>query len=206
MPKQHMSQVLLSPVLIDDSWHDNKVVSGISTLPEYGYNKVKRRIGKDRLEFTVPAALKSYQNYMGGVDNFDQIRDSAGGCSKGIKKTHKWFQKIILALFDAGIAQGSIAHNMFAKSRRGINRELKPVPIYHYQQFLVSNMLAFQGFRETRLSASSQSPSSSISESDSSVMSSEVQNFKWHLFLKKDPRLDVHLLDPLVKYADWKRI
>ena len=129
-------------------WNDNKVVSGISTLPEYGYDKVKRRVGKDIKEFKLPGSLKSYQKYMSGVDNFDQIRDSGGGCSKGIKKTNKWFQKIILALLDAGVAQGSIAHNMFAKSQRGMKARLKAVPIFTYQKFLAKMMVNFSGFRE----------------------------------------------------------
>lgn len=182
-------------------WNDNKVVSGISTLPEYGYEKVNRRVRSDIIEFTVPAALKSYQTYMGGVDNFDQIRDSAGGCAKGIKKTHKWFQKILLALLDAGLAQGSIAHNMFSKSRRGIKKGLKAVPIFTYQQFLARDMINFRGFMETR-SASNQSPPSTVDEIDIDVVPRVRYRITKDMYFQRSQYLAAMFPDHRVRYAD----
>ena len=162
-------------------WNDNKVVSGLSTLPEYGFSLVRRRVGRDISEFNAPASLVSYQTYMGGVDKYDQIRDSCGGFGKGIKKTHKWFQKILLALMDAGVANASIAHNMFAKSRRGIRAEATAVPISVFQQFLCREMLKFKGFAETPANTPA---TAEVTVDD--IDPSEVQNFKGHVFSKEN--------------------
>ena len=116
-------------------------MSGASSLAAYGDAEVPRRVGAQLHQFQAPAALRQYQLYMGGVDRNDQFRENGAGFFKGIKKTGKWYQKVLLAFLDIGVVQASIAHNMFAESPRGMNAGLRRTPIYVFQRVLARDLL-----------------------------------------------------------------
>ena len=129
--------------ILAGQWNDSKVVSFISTLGEYDIVKVKRRIKKDRIEFDVPEPLRTYQRHMGGVDKNDQIKECAGGTSKGIRKIHKWHKTVNLAIMDVGIVNSSIAWNMKAVTPEGVKLGLKQAPIFDFQTYLADEMIKF---------------------------------------------------------------
>ena len=129
--------------ILAGQWNDNKVVPFISTLGEYDIVKVKRRVKKKKIEFDVPEPLRSYQRHMGGVDKNDQIKECAGGISKGIRKTHKWFKAVNLAIMDIGIVNSSIAWNMKAVTLEGVNLGLNQAPINDFQTYLADEMINF---------------------------------------------------------------
>ena len=64
-------------------WHDNKVVSVVSTLGVAGKVDVQQRSGQSIINVSTEKYVKEYQEYMGGVDRGDQIRETgAGFCRK----------------------------------------------------------------------------------------------------------------------------
>ena len=130
--------------ILAGQWNDNKVVPFISTLCEYNIVKVKRRVKREKIEFDVPEPLRTYQRHMGGVDKNDQIKECAGGTSKGIRKSHKWFKMVNLAIMDIGIVNSSIAWNMNAVTPEGIKLGLNQAPIFDFQTFLADEMINFE--------------------------------------------------------------
>ena len=60
-------------------WHDNKIVSVVSTLGVAGKVDVQRRSGQSVINVSTEKCVKNYQEYMGGVDRGDQIRETGAG-------------------------------------------------------------------------------------------------------------------------------
>ena len=64
-------------------WHNNKVVSVVSTLGVRGKVCIQRRSGANILELDTEMCAREYQLGMGGVDRGDQMRETgAGFCRK----------------------------------------------------------------------------------------------------------------------------
>ena len=129
--------------ILAGQWSDSKVVAFISTLCEYDVVQVKRRIKRNKVDFDVPRALRTYQQHMGGVDKNDQIKECAGGFSKGIRKIHKWYKTVNLAIMDVGVVNSSIAHNMKAVTKEGIELGLMQATINDFQTYLADDMINF---------------------------------------------------------------
>ena len=81
-------------------WQDNKTVSVISTNCQPGEGVVKRR-QKDgsKKSFPCPINIIDYNQYMGGVDHNDQIRQYYSVRLK----SHKFYRYVFWFLFDATI-------------------------------------------------------------------------------------------------------
>ncbi len=125
-------------------WNDNKVVSFISTLGISGSVTVKRRVGKDFVEFQVEEALKRYtrDNYMGGVDNMDKDKKLGGSFTK-FAHFKKWYKMGLLGVFDFMIVNGRIAWNMSAEDDHcRVRRFVKSN--WEFRLILAQQMIRFQ--------------------------------------------------------------
>jgi hypothetical protein len=91
-------------------WNNNKVVSFISTLGVSGLVPIKRRVGKDFVEFQIEEALKRYtwDNFMGGVDNIDKDKKIGGSFGKKAM-FKKWYLTGLMGLFDFMLVNGRVA-------------------------------------------------------------------------------------------------
>ena len=126
--------------MIAGQWNDNKVVSFISTIPEFGIVDVQRRKGRELLNLKVPKPLKSYQENMGGVDRGDQIREtSGGGFCKGLNKAGKWYKLPCLGIMDFGTLNSSQGWNM--EAAKDADNNIHKCTYLQYQTCMTVDML-----------------------------------------------------------------
>ena len=94
------SSMIMSVVLFGQ-WHDNKIVSFISSLGVSGMVTVSRRIGSKKVLFDTEEALKVYicDNFMKGVDNVDKDKNIGGSFTK-TELLEKWYCMGLLGIFD----------------------------------------------------------------------------------------------------------
>ena len=96
-------------------WHDNKVVTVVSTLGVGGIVPVKRRFGADIIDLSTKKCVREYQKFMGGVDRGDQIRETgAGFCRKSHFK--KWYSKSFFAVCDFMLLNSYLSWNLATDS------------------------------------------------------------------------------------------
>lgn len=167
--------------LLAGQWRDSKVVAFISTFYEYDKTQVRRRVGRQRDYVPVPQALETYQKYMGGTDRFDQIREcGGGGFAKGIRKFHKWFKTIILAVMDIGLTNSSIAWNMKACTEDGRRKVMMRSPIFRFQTVLAHQLLHYMRDQHKR------KRSQSVQESNITLVHDHTKNLDFFQSLTKE--------------------
>lgn len=73
-------------------WQDNKAVSLLSTLHNLK-DVFIQRIQKDgsRIDVSCPEVVRTYNNIMGGVDRFDQLRERYAIGRRSVKWWHRLF-------------------------------------------------------------------------------------------------------------------
>ena len=97
-------------------WHDNKIVTVVSTLGVKGKTPVSRRKGPVMIDLTTEMSVRKYQKGMGGIDRGDQCRETgAGFCRKAHFK--KWYKKSYFAICDFMLLNSFIAWNIAAGER-----------------------------------------------------------------------------------------
>ena len=110
-------------------WHDNKVVSVVSTLGVRGKVELQRRSGAKLIDLETEQCVREYQLGMGGVDRGDQIRETgAGFCRKAHFK--KWYKKSFFAVCDFMLLNSFLAWNLAAKEYKSGKRNIKKCDYY----------------------------------------------------------------------------
>ena len=110
-------------------WHDNKVVSVVSTLGVRGKVELQRRSGAKLIDLETEQCVREYQLGMGGVDRGDQIRETgAGFCRKAHLK--KWNNKSFFVVCDFMLLNSFLAWNLAAKEYKSGKRNIKKCDYY----------------------------------------------------------------------------
>jgi Transposase IS4 len=133
-------------------WRDNKVVNCCTTLLDTGLATATRREGAKLLSLTVPAPLKHYHKYMGGVDRGDQRRMHLGGFAR---KAHfkKWYKKAFFAVLDCMLVNAFTAWTLSAKEIR----DRASLSRHEFYMYVTHSLLQYgreddkkkEGFRRT---------------------------------------------------------
>ena len=100
---------------------------------------MKRRVGSELNEYRIQESGRVYQQYMGGVDKGDQIREQGGGFGKSVK-CKKWFKSRILGMMDFGLLNAHIAWNIKAKQP---GSQLKKLTYFQFQLVVVEQLMKY---------------------------------------------------------------
>lgn len=91
------------------SWLDGNVVNAVSNADSTDPVAVQRQIGAKKVGFTAPELIGQYNQYMQGVDRFDQIRARFSVCDGHTYK--KWHKKMFMALIDLARVNAYLARS-----------------------------------------------------------------------------------------------
>lgn len=101
--------------LLHIQWKDKRTVSLVSTLhAAHEHQLVTRHTKQDghhiELQVRQPRSVHEYNQYMGGVDSFDQLV----GSYRVLRKTRKWWKTLFLDFIDVGATNAYLLYNMYA--------------------------------------------------------------------------------------------
>ena len=96
------------------AWRDNKVFIVMSTCrqPNEHGSVLRRQRDGTRISLPCPAAVVSYNTYMGGVDRGDQLR----GYYSCRSKSHKFYKYIFYFLLDTAVINVYILYTHYTES------------------------------------------------------------------------------------------
>ena len=104
-------------------WRDNRVVTVLSTNSQPHEEEVVQRRQRDgtKVDVRCPAALAKYQQFMGGVDRNDQLRQYYTVPTK----CRKFYKYIFWFLFEASITNAHILHSNYSGAQKMSLKEFR---------------------------------------------------------------------------------
>ena len=104
-------------------WRDNRVVTLLSTNTQPHEEEVVQRRQRDgsRVDVRCPAAVARYQQYMGGVDRNDQLRQYYMVPTK----CRKFYKYIFWFLFESSITNAYILHSNYSGAQKMSLKEFR---------------------------------------------------------------------------------
>lgn len=120
-------------------WCDSKVVNCVSSLLDFRIGQVQRQIGRNKQQFSCPAAMMHYQRNMGGVDRADQIRSHFGGFAAA-SHFKKWYKKSLMAVLDCMLINALRTWNMSVAKVPGRQK----LERYEFMQIVAHELLQYK--------------------------------------------------------------
>lgn len=111
------------PVVIASNYHNPTNITTVQRTNKEGKKE----------EVTCPYPVHDYNKYMGGVDNFDQLREYYSIS----KKSCRWWMKLFYFFIDSCIVNAYIIYN---ENKR--KRNEKPVPQITFRSILANQLIA----------------------------------------------------------------
>jgi Transposase IS4 len=120
-------------------WCDSRVVNVVSTYLNFQITAITCQIGPQQAQFACPAAIRHYQENMGGVDKGDQFRSHFGGFAS---QSHfkKWYKKVLMAILDCMLLNALNMWNL-SVDKVPLHRKMK---CFEFLQLLANELLHYK--------------------------------------------------------------